>query len=217
MWDKGKHTVNVYGDLLYINRECNIIKLSANNRTKSTPIKRESETPVCVFCSTSNEDLLVGFYLGKVHRYDKTGQQIHTIEHNDKGHRMYSEPMYITENRNGDVIVSDRDNDVVVTDSVGRYRFSYTGSPLGPQILPYGICTDASSNIIVCDYFNEILQIIDKNGTFTRLLLTEQEVRGKPYSLCYDHEKDLIYVGFWRSNDILVYGCREGHDYLTEN
>ncbi|XP_062595841.1 uncharacterized protein LOC134257215 [Saccostrea cucullata] len=131
-------------------------------------VNKDAWKPLCVYSSTLNGDLLVGIFSnveqgGKINRYNNTGQHVQTIEHDDKGQQLYSEPRYITQNCNGDVIVSDLDR-VVVTDREGRHRFSYTG-PLGEsRVQPYGICTDALSHILVCDWITNTVYIIDKDG-----------------------------------------------------
>lgn len=51
-----------------------------------------------------------------VTRYNKTGDEIQTIQYDYRGQEMYLHPLYITENNNGDVVVSDNKEAVVVTD-----------------------------------------------------------------------------------------------------
>lgn len=68
--------------------------------------------PHCVHWSPSTGDLLVGMYRddlmkGKVARYNQAGQLTQTIQHYDPEQMLYWEPIYITENNNGDVVVSD--------------------------------------------------------------------------------------------------------------
>ncbi|XP_062578317.1 tripartite motif-containing protein 3-like [Saccostrea cucullata] len=104
---------------------------------------------------------------GKVVRYSSRRKNIQTIQHvKNTGQGMYREPIYITENCNGDVIVSDYNHAVVVTDRDGKYRFSYTGHPLGSRIRPLGICTDKQSHILVGDFITRSVHIVDENGHF---------------------------------------------------
>ncbi|XP_062620892.1 uncharacterized protein LOC134282504 [Saccostrea cucullata] len=151
----GGHTVNNDGDLIYIDNHGNINKLSTYNKIKTTLIKcrapRVLWIPQCIFSSPSTGDLLVGMLntgtvTGKVVRYNSTGEIIQSIQYDNTGCELYSRPIYITENRNGDVIVSDIGCVVVVTDCDGKHRFS------DRSLFPLGICTDALSHILVCDY-----------------------------------------------------------------
>ena len=104
-------------------------------------------TPRCVYCSPSSVDLLVGMrgydthndtFKGKVMRYDSF-RPTQTIPQENTPNNLYQSPRYITENNNGDVMVSDSARRaVVVTSRKGIHRFSYKGPlPSGPHVLPY--------------------------------------------------------------------------------
>lgn len=162
--------MNSENELSYIDKNDYIIKLSKDLKTiRPFIIQTDSSwSPRCLCWSQSTGDILIGMY-GKVTRYNRTGELIKTIEHNNKGRKL--KPRYITENNNGDVVVSDFPHAVVVTDVEGRFRFSYTGHPLGSGLRPLGICTDPLSNILVCDRKTNTLQVIDKDGQFLLNLL----------------------------------------------
>ncbi|XP_061167231.1 uncharacterized protein LOC133176077 [Saccostrea echinata] len=206
----GVHTVSNAGELIYIDSKTNIVKILTDSRTKVKLIKIiDSWRPRSLYFSSFSGDLLVGmsrYYtdiIGKVTRYDSTGQEIQTVQFNNKGQPLFGDPKYLTQNCNGDIIVSDYIlRAVVVTDSGGNHRFSYTGPPLGSGLVrpgsglqPAGICTDGLSHILVCDTFNDTIHIIDKDGHFLSLLLTKQESINKLYGLCYDYKTHLLYVG----------------------
>jgi hypothetical protein len=208
----GMHTVNSSGELIYIDRVLNIKKLSTDNGTVTHLLRcTERWRPHCVHSSPSTGDLIVGMYKidtytkGKVVRYSSTGHHILTI-HQDKGQTLYSYPRYITENRNGDIIVSDVNlNALVVTTCGGRHRFSYTGPSSGEELWPRGICTDALSHILVCDGNSNTVQIIDKDGHFLSLLLTQQHGIDRPGSLDYDDRTHLLWVGSDDANVVSLY------------
>lgn len=105
----------------------------------------------------------------KVTRYNSDGQLVQIIKHSKTGEDLYAFPMYITENKNGDVIVSDYYLGVVVTDSRGRHRISYRGLPSWRQFIPRGICTDTNSNILVSDAGLDIVHMIDKDSQILSL------------------------------------------------
>ncbi|XP_062578477.1 uncharacterized protein LOC134240398 [Saccostrea cucullata] len=213
--DLGGHTVNSYGDLIYIDSEYNINKLSTEDNEKTTIIKYNTSpwTPQSVYSSPSTGDLLVGMYrgyteTGKVVRYNSTGENIQTIQYNNNtGQGLYSRPDYITENRNGDVIVSDYGRyAVVVTDREGNYLFSYTGPPSGSGLIPQGICTDALSHILVCDPINKSVQMLDSEGHYLREIKTSQHGIEYPQGLSYDEDTHLLWVGSgWDNNTVNLY------------
>ncbi|XP_061187271.1 uncharacterized protein LOC133195444 [Saccostrea echinata] len=220
----GVHTVTRDGDLIYIDSHGNINKLSTDHRVQTTLIKYNTAPwrPQCVYSSPSTGDLLVGMFntdtnTAQVNRYNNTGLHIQTIQHdNNTGQRLYSLPVYITENRNGDVIVSDYYRGaVVVTDQGGRHRFSYTGPPSGSGLEPRGICTDALSHILVCDPNTHTVQMIDKDGQFLSLIQTSEHGIDRPHGLSYDDITNLLWVGSRYNNTVYIYRLINGGDNLT--
>ncbi|XP_078311363.1 uncharacterized protein LOC111133287 [Crassostrea virginica] len=181
--------------------------------------------PLCVYCSPSSGDLLVGMcrddtytrkYTGKVMRCDNTGKRKQTIPHNDYTcHDLYELPLYlygypwyITENNNGDVLVSDWDRGaVVVTSGEGVYRFFYTGPPSGSRLRPTGICTDVMSHILVSDYKTSTVQMLDRDGQFLSYLLTTQSpgILNRPEGLSYDITNHILYVGSYETLSVYRY------------
>eukprot|EP00105_Crassostrea_gigas_P036939 XP_019921087.1 PREDICTED: uncharacterized protein LOC105324301 isoform X2 [Crassostrea gigas] len=226
----GLHTVNSESELIYIDRNYNINKLSKDMKTTTTFIERTDSTwrPLSVYWSPSTGDLLVGMrnddtetgkVTGKVTRYNQSGQLTQTIQYHNTGRGLYSKPRYITENNNGDVVVSDYDIEshaVVVTERGGRHRFSYTGPPSGSGLFPWGICTDALSHILVCDSTTKTVQMINKDGRFLSHLLTESQEMGRPYSLSYDVNTHRLWVGSLWDNKVRVYRYITRQDALTD-
>eukprot|EP00105_Crassostrea_gigas_P019137 XP_011437522.1 PREDICTED: uncharacterized protein LOC105335380 [Crassostrea gigas] len=216
----GSHTVNGECELIYIDTDYNINKLTKDMRTCSVFIEKLKDSiwePQCVFCSPSTGDLLVGMCtndldIGKVTRYNQSGKLTQTIQHDITGLELYYKPSFITENSNGDVVVADYDIDssfydsesgaVVVTERCGKYRFSYTGHPPGSGIQPRGICTDALSNILVCDDRTREVHILNSDGQF---LSSHQPPSSHFYlsSVCYDADTYCLWVCFDRK--IFVY------------
>ncbi|XP_061185528.1 uncharacterized protein LOC133193583 [Saccostrea echinata] len=222
----GQHTVNGTGELVFIDKNHNITKLSTENNTTSTVINiMGPRRPECVYCSPSSGDLLVGMYkidsnTYELNRFSSTGQHKQTIAYSTTGQELYSKPLYITENRNGDIIVSDWYYGVVVTDERGKHRFTYTGPLSGSPLYPCGICSDALSHILVCDIKSNTVQMIDKDGHFLSLILTEQQGIYKPRALCYDYKSHLLWVGSyndssWKNSKLLVYRYINRQDLLA--
>ncbi|XP_062576437.1 uncharacterized protein LOC134238327 [Saccostrea cucullata] len=207
----GVHTVNRDGELIYIDSEYNIHKLSIENNTNITFIKHTAPREAwSVFSSPTNGDLLVGMRhtyskTGKVNRYNNAGQHIQTIQHNDSGEDLYLLPIYVTENRNGDVIVSDwKLGALVVTDREGRHRFSYKGQP-GYSLDPRGVCTDALSHILVCDTSAFAVELLDQDGNILSKVLTTQDGQRFQCGIGYDDRTQLLWVGSDFDNTVDIY------------
>lgn len=207
----GNHAVNNESNVFYIRNETDVHKLSKNWKNThflNTPLK-----PSCVHCSTITNELLVGMYqektkTGMVFRYDHAAQLTQKIQHDNTGLDIYINPNYITENSNGDIVVSDFiywSGAVVVTDREGSYRFSYTGNPLGPKFWPKGICTDSMSHILVCDTLNHSIHMINMDGQFLSYLKISYLFYGPPISLTYDFNMNCIWIGYKYKNTINAY------------
>ncbi|XP_078309518.1 uncharacterized protein LOC144617911 isoform X2 [Crassostrea virginica] len=226
----GIHTVNCEGELIYKDKEYNIIKLCNDMKTTTTLIEHTDKTwrPRCVYCSPSSGDLLVGMYredtgTGKVMRYDNTGKYKQTIPHDDNTpHGLYRTPCYITENNNGDVLVSDGylRGAVVVTSGEGVHRFSYTRPPSGSGLWPRGICTDVMSHILVSDSYTGTVQMLDRDGQFLSYVLTPQ-TPGMDYIPCglsYDVITHAVWIGSGSYNNNTMSVCQHinRHLHLTD-
>nr|XP_022308340.1 uncharacterized protein LOC111114343 [Crassostrea virginica] len=228
----GMHTVSKNNELIYIDRDSKIIKLSYDLKSTTTLIDNTDPSwkPWCVYCSTLSGDLLVGIRSidsetyrnsGKVMRYNcrlKKQQIIPLVE----------TPEYITENNNGDIVVS-AFSIVVVTSRVGVPRFSYTGPHTSQSrqksfpnnFRPQGICTDALSNILVCDACNMActVHMLDRDGQFlSYLILTKHftginsELRG----LSYDKITNRLLVGTDFESILSVYRYIDRHTAVSD-
>nr|XP_034309027.1 uncharacterized protein LOC105333023 isoform X2 [Crassostrea gigas] len=157
-----------------------------------------------------------GIVCNNVTRYNKTGEEIQTIQYNKTGQEMYRKPLYITENNNGDVVVSDNKEAVVVTDCGGNYLFTYTGHPSGSELSPRGVCTDSLSNILIVDIKTKTVHMINQNGHFLGYLLKDSQEIENISCLCYDVTASRLWVGSWTNNNVTVYRHIDQPDILTD-
>lgn len=199
------HTVNSEGDLIYIDGWGTISQLSKDMERVSFDLNVYDieYQPMSVLCSPLNGDLIIGKYdllekKGcKIFRYKKTGHLAQGSKFDKTGIELFhvsEKPTCIAENNNGDVVLSCY-NSVVVIDSRGRPRFTYTGHRSRSELLPQGICTDSLSHILVCDDLTNKVHIIDKNGQFLTHLLVNPSRFFKPHCLSYDVSSHRIYIG----------------------
>nr|XP_022312757.1 protein PML-like [Crassostrea virginica] len=199
----GYHTVTQDGGLIYTDKGKKKIYRITPDRKITEFIKTEDWRPLSVHSSRINGDILVGIRKGKVTRYSDAGKEIQNIQRDNQGKELYEYPSYITENINGDICTSDFNNRaVVVVNKSGKHRFSYTGQ--GSVFLPWGICTDVLGHILVCDSVSETVHLLDQDGGFLSVILSQQQGIKRPCGVCVDDENNL-YVGQLATNTVTVY------------
>ncbi|XP_062598796.1 uncharacterized protein LOC134260236 [Saccostrea cucullata] len=192
------------GDLVYIDGRDRTVDV-AKNEKKEEVIKIQKHWDPIRVCSTSSGDLLIIMYRDdetktetKVVRYSGSTEK-QTIQFDDKGNPLYSFSydyygyIYMTENRNLDICVSDcLASAVVVVNQAGKLRFRYTGhtpAPNNSQFTPLGITTDSQGHILTADNYNNCVHIIDQDGQFLNYI--QCELCG-PWVLCTDTNDNLF-------------------------
>lgn len=165
-------TIIRFGDLVYADnydRSLNIVK----GTEVHTMIKLCGWRPLGV-CSSSSDELLLLMIndsnnQAKVVRYSGC-TEIQSIQFEDKGKPLFSPdpasydyPTRICENKNFDICVADKiANAVVIVDQNGKLRFRYTS--VGRFFQPVGIVTDSQSRILISDYINNLIHILNQDG-----------------------------------------------------
>ena len=206
----GIHTVNRKLELIYIASDFSINK-QALDGTFDTFIKKEDQNwePMCIYCSNSTGEVFVVSKRSdsiecNIAIYNENGVSI--IQHTNTN---YSNPIFITENTNKDVVVTDKEHRaVMVSTRCGKHRFSYKGTP---PASPRGICTDPLSHILVCNTIT--VEMIDKDGQFLLHLLYEISPSFQPFSISYDFARHIVLVGSSDMQTITIFAYR----YIDRN
>nr|XP_022293307.1 uncharacterized protein LOC111103949 isoform X1 [Crassostrea virginica] len=171
--------VTKQNDLVYsdsLRRTVNIVKHGGTETIINAP---RGWKPYRLFCTRSG-DILVNMFIqgkNKILRY-QGHKIIQEIVKDERGTPIFKRGpfrLFMTENKNGDVCVSDvNGNNVVAVDRTGHIQFTYDGKPSGKNnsFGPRCLVTDSLSHLIVADFNNDCLHILDQNGHFLRCLDT---------------------------------------------
>lgn len=206
--DVGYHTLTKAGDLLF-KKDSDIYMLSSSGEIRNLHIHADELS--CIYSSRLNGDIFV--CEGQlITRYNDEGFQLQTISalHHIRERYLYLCMFFfqhITENINGDIIVSSVRNHVIAFKSNGQYKFTYSGVQNRSEFIPSrsGLCNDIFGDILVGNnsFYDPCVHLLDINGNLLAKLLTRILYLGlQCNALCVD-EKNNLYVVY--GNEINVY------------
>lgn len=134
---------------------------------------------------------------------------ITTVEYDaDDGKSLFQNPMRVCSNRNGDLIVLQKNKIIIVIDSCKRKRFSYDGRVKGrdgtaaeglkkvKDYDPGDIVTDKHGHILISDNNNSCVHILDKDGNFLKLIDTKALGLLYPLGMCIDASGRLVVCSY---------------------
>ena len=123
-------------------------------------------------------------------RLDNLGREKERIQfENDGQTRLFRYTVHVNENKNGDILVSDKIGEykgrLYILNNKGKVKHSYNGSSKlkDPDFDPTSVCCDDQCRIIVADLNNSALHLLNAKGELLQLLMTEKDGLVHPYSL----------------------------------
>nr|XP_022307923.1 uncharacterized protein LOC111113924 [Crassostrea virginica] len=126
----------------------------------------------------------------KVVRYSSTGTVLQEIQYDSQCQPLYQEAWYIAENVNGDIIVTNYTKGIVTTvDRHGIFRYSYSGSD--SSFHPLGMGTDSTGHVLIADYHNDKIHMLDRDGRFLRSIIPEGGIKC-PRGLCMVGDGEMV-------------------------
>nr|XP_034327005.1 uncharacterized protein LOC117689527 isoform X2 [Crassostrea gigas]XP_034327007.1 uncharacterized protein LOC117689527 isoform X2 [Crassostrea gigas] len=178
--DQGKYFCFYNKQIVYTDQNDNTVRMISDTDTVVTMFTTGDWEPHGI-TSAASGDLLICLSKGdqkKVVRYSSTGSVLQEIQYDSQCQPLYEEAHYITENVNGDIIVTDWEKDaVIVVDRLGKIRYSYTG------VTNSSVTTDSVGHVIVTDYNGDKIHMLDRDGRFMRYIIPEEGIK-HPSGVC---------------------------------
>ena len=152
-------------------------------------------TPYGLCCLHSGEVAVTFFPDGKVVIYNRCGKIIQELD------EKLLRPYQVAQNKvNNDLYVCDKNSftecssgKVVALDASYHSRYEYTGQD-NAEFYPMDLCTDSAGHVLITDYKNHRVHILDKDGRFLQYLLTREQGLLEPVSIDVD-SKGKAWVG----------------------
>ncbi|XP_065944627.1 E3 ubiquitin-protein ligase TRIM71 [Magallana gigas] len=182
--DQGMYLCMYNKNLVYSDQTKKAVKMISDTDTVVTMFTTGDWEPYGV-TNTASGDLLVCLRKddqSKVVRYSSTGTVLQEIQYDSQCQPLYIWAIYITENVNGDIIVTDFEKKAVVAvDRFGIFRYSYSGKDSKFRAL--SVTTDSVGHVIVTDFDGNKIHMLDRDGRFLRFIIPEGGIN-RPRSVC---------------------------------
>ena len=134
----------------------------------------------------------------KVVRYNSTGTVLQEIQYDSQCQTLYQFAWYITENTNGDIIVTDLKRTMAIAvDRLGVYRYSYGGKMrafgVSKDIDVCSVATDSVGHVIITDFQGDKIHMLNQDGNFLRYIIPHGIELKFPRALCVlDNDKIIV-------------------------
>ncbi|KAL3875062.1 hypothetical protein ACJMK2_038000 [Sinanodonta woodiana] len=128
------------------------------------------------------------------------GEILSAIEKDKEQHNIFGYPFRVAVNINGDICVSDYGDGtrgVNILTKEWKLRCTYKG-PVGKTLekpfLPHGICCDSKGHILVSDWNNDCVHVLDYDGQFLLFLFKKKDGIEGPNAIALDGD-GYLWVG----------------------
>ena len=189
------------------------VKLLSQDRKINTLFK--TDWSPSALCCLENDDIVVTFqHAGKIIMFANTGEIKSKFDD-----IKFRYPMAVAKNKiTKDIYVCDHEvnfyystGNVKAIGTNGQLKYEYAGQGY-EQFTPVEVCTDQVGHILITDYSNHRVHILDREGQFIQYLLTAEQGLHKPNTIDVDGEG---YI--WVGEDVtLGKGCVKVTKYLQD-
>ena len=182
-------TVTPLGDILLSDARNKCIKSISADKAVMTMFNVTWEP--YGLCCLQNGNIAVTFEReGRVVLYSTSGNVI-----KEPNKELFTQPHSVAQSKvNSDLYISDLGaRKVVALNKDYRVRYEYTGQDDRTYydrkpFSPHGLCTDNAGRVLVTDFQNNRVHILDRDGQFLQYLLTKEQGLIMPWSINVDSE-----------------------------
>ena len=206
--------VDDIGEIIYVEWKERLVCGLKDNGEIEFLLKLTGWEPWAVCCSISR-DILVGMRSVDTKHARVVGYQgnVKTREYklDHKRQALFGYPMFLRENGNLDVCVSDSQyNRVTVVDCKGALKYYHGNQAMAiyPTFYQRGIATNSQCDILVADQENNCVHIIDTMGQFIRFISSKEIPLKAPFCIQVGSE-DELYVGEYHQGTIKKITCND--------
>ncbi|XP_078323001.1 uncharacterized protein LOC144622255 [Crassostrea virginica] len=176
-------------DVVFIDQLNKAIKrISNETKDTATMFTTGDWTPYSITRSASG-DLLVCLRKddqSKVVRYSCTGTVLQEIQYYSQ-QPLYQAPWYITENVNGDIIVTgNKEKKIIAVDRHGQLRYSYFGGKSASSV-----DTNSFGHVFITDFTGDKIHVLGMDGKFMRYIIPEGGIQ-RPRAICIINESEMV-------------------------
>ena len=146
-------------------------------------------------CCLPNGDIVVTFKQDKkVQVYNRNGKMRQSFDH-----IKFEYPNKVAVNKvNNDINICDKRKLIAIT-ADGQLRYEYTGQG-DSKFDSQDVCTDQLGHILITDYHNHRIHILDQDGQFIQYIMTSKQELHKPTTIEVDKE-GYVWVGEYVGSD----------------
>ena len=188
--------ISQQGDLLLSDSDNNCIKSISRDKTVHTIFKTKvgrfrSKLKPYGLCCLQSGDIAVTFAdEGRVIIYSVSGE---VIKEMDK--KLFTRPYRVAQSKvNSDLYISDDAGKVLALNKNYKVRYEYNGQNDGGSFFTRGLCTANAGHVLITDWNNNRVHILDRDGGFLQYLLTEEQGLRWPWNIEVD-SKGNAWVG----------------------
>ena len=184
-------TITSDGTLILPDYDNRCIK-SVSSKNKFSTMLKTSWKPYSL-CCLNNGDIVVAFNEeSKVTVYSSNGNIRQTLDH-----IKFRYPMKVTVNKvNQDIYICDHIEEydespgkVIAVGADGQLQYEYSGQgDTEFKFTPVEVCTDQIGHILIPDFMNHRVHILEQEGQFIQYILTSQQGLHHPEAIDVDRE-----------------------------